>query len=206
MTSTVPRLPPELKDCRVLMVARKGHITEAEQMCRLRARGLDLRAVVEPDSPKPIVAGRAGCACFDDAPPVAYGPPCDPHPPPAHSGGGPDHSCTPWTTGRSATCCGPVIGLPAKVVGYRGAVGHVHRFDPWLLAEVVSPPAGPDCVRFRGRAPGSVAVRHSTGKVGEDLQGSRSRVVQGSGKARSRCSSGFQALRSSWVVPRTCAE
>jgi hypothetical protein len=51
MASTVPGLTSALKGRRVLMVARQGHITEVEQVCRRRARGLGVRAVLEPDSP-----------------------------------------------------------------------------------------------------------------------------------------------------------
>jgi len=133
MTSTVPRLPPELKDCRVLMVARKGHITEAEQMCRLRARGLDLRVVVEPDSPNLLLLEERGVPVStmrlrsrmdlrairilrrrileEDLTIV-------------HAVDNRPLSNLLWAS----------IGLPVKVVGYRGAVGHVHRFDPgcWL--------------------------------------------------------------------------
>jgi L-malate glycosyltransferase len=133
MTSTVPGLPPELKDCRVLMVARQGHITEAEQMCRLRARGLDVRAVVEPDSRNlalleeqgvPVSTMRLRSHVDLRAIRVFRRRIRKEGLTILHALANRPLSNLLWAS----------LGLPVKVVGYRGAVGHVHRFDPgcWL--------------------------------------------------------------------------
>ena len=133
MTSTVPRLPPELKDSRVLVVARQGHITEAEQIFRMRARGLDVGAVVDPDSPILSLLEKQGVPVStmrlrshvdlrairtlrrrirEEGLTIL------------HALANRPLSNLLWAS----------LGLPVKVVGYRGAVGHVHRFDPgcWL--------------------------------------------------------------------------
>ena len=133
MTSTVPRLPPELEDCRVLMVARQGHITETEQMCRLRARGLDVRAVVEPDSRNlslleergvPVSTMRLRSHVDLRAIPILRRRIREEGLTILHALANRPLSNLLWAS----------LGLPVKVVGYRGAVGHVHRLDPgcWL--------------------------------------------------------------------------
>jgi len=130
---TMPGLSRELRDCRILMVARQGHATEAEQMVRLRARGLDLRAVVEPDSPLLPLLERRGVPVSAlrlrshvdfrsvralrrriRAERLTI----------VHALANRPLSNLLWAS----------LGLPVRVVGYRGAVGHVHRFDPgcWL--------------------------------------------------------------------------
>lgn len=126
-------LAPELRDCRVLMVANQGHLTEAEQMIRMRERGLDVHAMVSPDSPLlplleargvPVTALRLRSRLDLRA----------------------VHSLRRRIRGEGfnilhALANRPLsnllwssLGLPVKVVGYRGAVGHVHRWDPgcWL--------------------------------------------------------------------------
>ena len=118
---------------RTLMVAEGCHPTEIAQMAGLRSHGVDLSAVVAPDSPH-----------IDDI--VARGVPVETIRLHGHF----DRKAIRFLRRRirddrfdivHGLANRPVsnlfwasIGLPVKLVAYRGAIGHVNRWDPgaWL--------------------------------------------------------------------------